>query len=93
MRPNEFWNCTYREVRLFVESQIKAEERQKKNIISIANNFGDKLIAGLNMAKPKRINLIYDVYDELFAEEIEEERNKNNNQSIAEMVRNLRARR
>lgn len=92
MKPHEFWNCTYREVKLFYESNLEQEEYRKKSDIMLAENMANKLINGLNFGKKKRVSLITDCYYDLFSDEIEEERNTIKIQSTAEMVRNLRAR-
>jgi len=92
MKPHEFWNCTYREAKLFYESNLKQEEDIRKSNIMIAENMANKLIGGLNFGKRKKISLITDCYYDLFSVEIEEERNSIRIQSTAEMVRNLRAR-
>ncbi len=92
MKPREFWNCTYREAKLFYESNVKQEENKRKSDIVFAENFANKLIGALNFGKKQKVNLITDCYYDLFSEEIERERNTIKTQSITEMIRNLRAR-
>lgn len=74
MKPHEFWNSTYREVKLYVESQSSQLELEIKNNIILAENLGNKLIsASMVSRKPKNINLIKDVYSDFFKEELKKE--------------------
>lgn len=71
MKPHEFWDCTYREARLFVESRSHEIELEMKNSIMLAENLGNKIIsASLVNKKPKNINLIKEIYSDLFKEEL-----------------------
>ena len=74
MKPHEFWNSTYREAKLYVESQSSQLELEIKNNIMLAENLGNKLIsASMVSRKPKNINLIKDVYNDFFKEELKKE--------------------
>lgn len=71
MKPHEFWNCTYREARLFVESRSYQLELELKNNIMLAENLGNKMIsASMINKKPKNINLIKEIYSDFFVEEL-----------------------
>lgn len=71
IKPQEFWNSTYREIKLYVESQSSQLELNIKNNIMLAENLGNKIIsASMTAKKPKNINLIKDVYCDLFEEEL-----------------------
>lgn len=72
MKPHEFWDSTYREVKLYVESRSHHYEFMIKENIMLAENLGNKIItAGMTSKKPKNINLIKEVYPDMFKEEIE----------------------
>lgn len=74
MKPNEFWQSTYREVVLFVESKVAQYEFELKQQIRLADNLGNKLISASMIAKkPKNINLIKEIYFDLFKEELEKQ--------------------
>ncbi len=72
MKPHEFWDSTYREVKLYVESRSLQCEFEIKQNIRLAENLGNKLVnAGLTAKNPKNVSLIKDIYPELFKEELE----------------------
>ena len=71
MKPHEFWDSTYREVKLYVESRSFQYEQDKKSQILLAENLGNKLIgSGMTAKKPKNINLVKEIYPELFEKEL-----------------------
>ncbi|MCI9434781.1 MAG: hypothetical protein HFI86_05895 [Bacilli bacterium] len=71
MKPHEFWDSTYREVALYVESRSFQYEQEEKSQILLAENLGNKLIgSGMTAKKPKNINLIKDIYPEFFEKEL-----------------------
>lgn len=73
MKPHEFWDSTYREVKLYVESRSSQIELEFKNKIMLVENLGNKINnASLSSKKPKNINLIKDVYKDLFEEELKQ---------------------
>ena len=72
MKPHEFWDSTYKEVKLYVESRSLQLRREYKNDIQLVENLGNKLIsAGMTSKNPKNINLIKEIYRDLFKEELE----------------------
>lgn len=74
MKPHEFWNSTYREVLLYVESCSFQYEQDLKSKILLAENLGNKLIGSSMTAKnPKNINLVKEIYSDLFKEELEKQ--------------------
>lgn len=71
IKPQEFWDSTYRDMKLYVESRATQYETEFKNKVMLAENLGNKLIsASMTARKPKNINLIKDVYKDLFEEEL-----------------------
>lgn len=71
MKPHEFWDSTYREVALYVESRSLQYEQDIKARILLAENLGNKMIgSGMTAKNPKNINLVKDIYPELFKEEL-----------------------
>lgn len=74
MKPREFWDSTYDEVKLYVESRSFQCEFEIKQQVQLINNLGNKLIgAGMTAKNPKNIDLVKGVYKDLFAEELERE--------------------
>lgn len=71
MKPHEFWDSTYREVALYVESRSLQLEDEEKNNIWLMENLGNKLIgAGMTAKNPKNLNLVKEIYKDLFKEEL-----------------------
>lgn len=71
MKPHEFWDSTYREAVLYVESRSLQYEQDVKARILLAENLGNKMIgSGMTAKNPKNINLVKDIYHELFKEEL-----------------------
>ncbi len=71
MKPHEFWDSTYRDVKLYVESRSLQLEDEEKNNIWLMENLGNKLIgAGMTAKSPKNLNLIKEIYKDLFKEEL-----------------------
>lgn len=74
MKPHEFWDSTYEEAKIYVESrsfQLKFEIKQQ---VQLLNNLGNKLIsAGMTAKNPKNTDLVRDIYKDLFKEELEKE--------------------
>ena len=90
MKPLEFWGSTYREAKLYVESRSLQYEFDLKQSIKLAENFGNKLISsGMTAKNPKNINLVKDVYSNLFKEELEKESIYNRKASEGEELINL----
>lgn len=71
MKPHEFWDSIYREVALFVESRSLQYEQEIKSRILLAENLGNKMISsGMTAKNPKNVNLIKEIYPDLFKEEL-----------------------
>ena len=71
MKPHEFWDSIYREVALYVESRSLQYEQEIKSRILLAENLGNKMIgSGMTAKKPKNVNLIKEIYPDLFKEEL-----------------------
>ena len=85
MKPNEFWNCTYQELKLFCDSNFLQKERDLKEKIILLEQFGNKLINAFNFKKPKNRSLVKDVFKELFEEDL-----RPDIQSTEEQIRNMR---
>lgn len=86
MKPNEFWNCTYEEALLYVNSNTLQRETEKKDNIVLLEQYGNKIIEAFSWKKPKNRSLIKDIFKELFEEEL----NSHNEMSVEEMIRNAR---
>lgn len=90
MKPCQFWDSTYREVALYVESRSLQYEQEVKARILLAENFGNKLISsGMTAKNPKNLNLIKEIYSDLFKEELEEQSIYNRKASEGEDLINL----
>lgn len=71
MKPHEFWDCTYRDASLFVQSFFRKEVDDFKRQIVLYENFGNKILnAGMTSNNPRNVSLIEEVYDDLFEEEL-----------------------
>lgn len=71
MKPSEFWNCTYRELYVFVKANnSKSEEDYKKNIV-LFDALGNKIIDVIGRKRPKGISLVKNTFKKLFEEELE----------------------
>ena len=88
MKPSEFWNCTYRELYTFVESNISHQKEEYKKQIILFDALGDKIIKSVASKHPKRVDLVRDNFRSLFEEEL---KNENKPQSIDEQIRILRS--
>lgn len=74
VKPQEFWNSTYREMKLYVESRSSQFDLGMKQFIMLAENLGNKLIkAGMTSKKPENTNMIKDIYGDLFEEELRQQ--------------------
>ena len=81
----EFWNCTYREASLYVQSFLLEKKETYKTMVGLLDMFGDKLLIGditrgFFNSKPEHISLV----EQLFPEEL-------NKQSPQDMARRLRS--
>ncbi len=85
MKPNEFWNCTYREAKLFCDSNSLQRDLELKDKIILLEQYGNKIISAFNFKRPKNQSLIKDVFKNLFEEEL-----KPKVQPVEEQIRNMR---
>ena len=85
MKPEEFWNCTYREALLFANSNSLQREQEYKQQIILFERYGNKIIKAFSMKNAKNINLVKDTFKKLFEEEL-----KPKPQSVEEQIRNMR---
>lgn len=86
MKPSEFWNCTYREANLYVQSFFIEKKESYKLAVGLLDILGEKLLLGdvtrgFFSQQPKHISLI----QELFPEEVEQR------QDPRDMARRLRS--
>lgn len=86
MTPNEFWNCTYKEAKLYVDSNSLQRENEYKKQIILFEKFGNKLINGLSYRKPKNHNIITEDFKKLFEKELEPQA-----QSVEEQIEAMRS--
>lgn len=87
MKPNEFWNSTYREINIYTQSNLCHIIDDFKQEIKLQEAVTDKLIMADAMSnrKPKIISL-YKTFKKLFPE------NKENEiQSPQEIAKRMRA--
>lgn len=83
IKPNEFWNATYREISLYCQSNlIKLTDDFKINI-SLFEAVTDKMIIADPMNKKSKITRLKDVFKKLFKEE-------KKLQTISEQIKLLR---
>ena len=87
MTPKEFWNSTYRDIKSFVDGNMKMQQEDKKNTIVMYEAMANKIIGALSWSRPKNKSLIKDIFRDLFKEELD----NNKPQSIEEQVRILRS--
>lgn len=87
MTPKEFWNSTYRDIKAFVDGNMKMQQEDKKNTIVMYEAMANKIIGALSWSRPKNKSLIKDIFRDLFKEELD----NNKPQSIEEQVRILRS--
>lgn len=68
MKPNEFWNCTYREVVLFCEVNCGKVADDFKANINLQEAVTNKLIQadGMTMGKRAKVVLLRKMFEKLF---------------------------
>lgn len=88
MKPNEFWNCTYKDLYVFVKSNSKHSTEEYKKQIILFNALGDKIIDVIAKKRPKNINLVRNTFGTLFEKELEP---TNHQQTPEEQIRVLRS--
>ncbi len=69
MKPREFWNSTYREVNIYIQTHLVKIIDDLKREINLQEAVTNKLIKADSMSKKPKIELIRDNYKELFKEE------------------------
>ena len=87
MKPNEFWNLTYREIYKYVDSNSLQRVQEYKEQVILFDALGNKIIGAIGAKRPKNVSLVSDTFKYLFKEEL-----KDKPQSIEEQIRNLRSR-
>lgn len=66
MKPNEFWDCTYREVVLFCEINSIKKNEQFKSDVNLQEAVTDKLIQADGMNKKPRVIPLKKMFEGLF---------------------------
>jgi len=69
MKPHEFWNSTYREIIIYIQTHLIKITDNLKREINLQEAVTNKLIRADSMSKKPKIILIRDNYKELFKEE------------------------
>lgn len=86
MKPSEFWNCTYRELYVFVNSNSLQREEDTKQEIILLDALGEKIIDVIAKKHPKHISLVRNTFKSLFKEITEPHQ-----QTSEEQIRILRS--
>ena len=86
MKPNEFWNSTYREINIFTQSNLCKIMDQFRQEIQLQEAVTDKLIMADSMStrRPKIVPL-HKTFEKLFPEN-----NQKTEQSPEEITRKMR---
>lgn len=87
MTPQEFYDCTYKDVKEYVEYNSLQREKELKNQITLYEAVTDKMISATKWNKPKYISLTKDTFKELFESELKPK----DGQTIEEQIRILRS--
>ena len=69
MKPREFWNSTYREINIYIQTHLVKIVDNLKREINLQEAVTNKLIKADSMSKRPKIILIRDSYKGLFKEE------------------------
>ncbi|MCI8384223.1 MAG: hypothetical protein HFJ33_05110 [Clostridia bacterium] len=69
MKPQEFWNSTYREINIFVQTHLVKVVDDLKREINLQEVVTNKLIRADSMNKKPKVIPIRDSYKNLFKEE------------------------
>lgn len=85
MKPNEFWNSTYREINIFSQANLCKRMDDYKQEITLQEAVSDKIIMAdaMRMKKPK-INSLYKTFENLFPK-------KDKIETPEDIVRKMRA--
>lgn len=89
MKPSEFWDCTYREIRLYVQSFLLQKKEEMLWQAELMEGLSDKLLfSNPNIVKhPKKIRIL-DTFKEMFKDMLK----KDDQQDYEAMIRNMRSR-
>ena len=71
MKPQEFWDSTYRQVSIYMQTHLIKVVDDLKREINLQEAVTNKMIRADSMSKRPKIVLIRDSYKELFREEEE----------------------
>ena len=87
MKPNEFWNSTYREINIYTQANLSRSMDEFKQEISLQEAVTNKLIMADAMSnrKPKTISL-YKTFEKLFPEKEEKQQTP---EEIAKRMHNI----
>ncbi|MCI8760415.1 MAG: hypothetical protein HFJ34_04770 [Clostridia bacterium] len=69
MKPFEFWNSTYREINIYIQTHLIKIVDDLKREINLQEAVTNKLIRADSMSKRPKIVPIRDSYKDLFKEE------------------------
>ncbi len=69
MKPQEFWNSTYREINIYIQTHLIKIVDDLKREINLQEAVTNKLIRADSMSKRPKIVPIRDSYKDLFKEE------------------------
>lgn len=69
MKPQEFWNSTYREINIYIQTHLIKIVDDLKRKINLQEAVTNKLIRADSMNKRSKIVPIRDSYKDLFKEE------------------------
>lgn len=76
MLPSEFWNSTYRNIKIFVQSKAEKETDDYKRQIILYENTTNKLIGAFAGKHPQNKSLVKDFFKELFEDDLNKESNE-----------------
>lgn len=87
MKPSEFWNCTYRDINLYVQSFFELKEEDLKIQIQLLDALSDKLLmSNPQVTKKPKFKKLTEVFKKLFEKDNEDTQNQN----LEEQIRILR---
>lgn len=73
LKPQDFWNGTFREINIYCQANIAKHKDKLKQDIDLQENATNKLISGDCMNQNAKIILIRDSYKELYETEEKEQ--------------------
>ena len=83
MKPQEYWNATYREISIFIQVHLIKTTDELKEQIDLQEAVTNKLIGANSFSKHPKVVPIRDSYKELFKE-------KSKTASPEDMIRRMR---